>query len=82
MAIQVTSRGERESSMGLVEQLKVHSDDYRNLSWREVRDAFAAARPGRWAVQLFPPDGQVLDAKPVYHLFVLPAEPVGLNLRA
>lgn len=79
--VNVHERGERDSCLGRVLQLKVFAPDYRALSWREAWEAFAAAYPGRWAVQVFPPESDLVDAKCVYHLFVLPAEPAGLNLR-
>lgn len=76
----VTERGQRDSVLGQVLQIKVYATDYRLLSWRDVWDAFTTAYPGRWAVQVFPPVGQLVDAKAVYHLFVCD-EPRGLNLR-
>lgn len=81
MALTITERGTRPSCLGTVLQLKVFAQDYRLLSWREVWEAFAAAYPGRWAVQVFPPADRLLDTKNVYHLFVLPGEPAGLDLR-
>lgn len=79
--ITITERGTRESCLGTVLQIKVATADYRLLSWREVWDAFALAYPGRWAVQVFPPADRLIDAKAVYHLFVLESEPEGLDLR-
>jgi hypothetical protein len=80
--VQITERGYRDSCLGRVLQLKVFTADYRPLGWREVWDAFAASYPGRWAVQVFPPAGALVDGKAVYHLWLLPGEPEGLNLRA
>ncbi len=79
--ISITERGHRDSCLGRVLQLKVFAPDYRPLSWREACDAFNAAYPGRWAVQVFPPADRIVDGKAVYHLWVLPAEPAGLDLR-
>jgi hypothetical protein len=79
-AITITERGERDSVLGRVLQLKVFAPGYPPLSWREVWEAFAAAYPGRWAVQVFPPAGSLVDSKAVYHLWLLPGEPAGLNL--
>lgn len=80
--ITITERGTKDSCLGRVLQLKVFTRDYRPLGWREVWNAFAAAYPGRWAVQVFPPAGSLVDGKSVYHLFVMPegAAPEGLNL--
>lgn len=69
------------TALGRVLQLKIHAPDYRPLSWSEVWGAFVKEYPGRWAVQVFPPEGSLVDGKPVYHLFVLDGEPAGLNLK-
>jgi hypothetical protein len=79
--VQITERGERDSVLGRVLQLKVFAPGYRPLGWSEVWAAFAAAYPGRWAVQVFPPADRLVDGKAVYHLFMLAGEPTGLDLR-
>lgn len=79
--IEIVERGVRDSVLGPVLQLKVFEPGYRPLGWREVWDAFTAAYPGRWAVQVFPPVDHLVDGKAVYHLFVCEAPPAGLNLR-
>lgn len=81
--IVITDRGPRDSCLGRVVQLKVFAPGYRPLGWREVWEAFAAAYPGRWAVQVFPPAGALVDGKAVYHLFVLEAGtvPNGLTIK-
>ena len=73
-----------DSCLGVVEFIKIHAADFRPLGWREVWERFAAAYPGRWAVQCFPPADQLVDGKSVYHLFVLAPglEPQGLNIKA
>ena len=79
--IRITERGERDSALGRVLQLKVCTSDYRLLGWREIWDVFTARYPGRWAVQVFPPADQLVDGKAVYHLFLCERPPHGLNLR-
>ena len=54
---------------------------YPLLTWRQIWDAFTEKYPDRWAVQVFPPVGELVDSKAVYHLWVLESEPDGLNLR-
>lgn len=76
----VRERGVRPTCLGPALQLKVFAPGYRRLSWREVWEAFARAYPGRWAVEVFPPAGRLIDAKNVYHLFVLADEPEGFDL--
>ena len=80
--ILITERGMRDSVLGPVLQIKVCTRAYRPLLWREVWDAFSAAYPGRWAVQVFPPADQLVDSKAVYHLFVCDGAPAGLNIRS
>lgn len=79
--VRIAERGLRESSFGPVLQLKVWSDGNPNLSWRQIEDAFNAAYPGRYAIQLFPPKETIVDGSAVYHLWVLEAPPRGLDLR-
>lgn len=77
----VTERGYRDSCLGRVLQLKVFAPGYRPLGWREAWEAFAAAYPGRWAVQVFPPADRLVDGKAVYHLWVVAGGLDGLDLR-
>jgi hypothetical protein len=77
----LTERGQRDTCLGRVLQLKIFAADYRPLSWREVWEKFAEAYPGKWAVQMFPPASDLVDAKNVYHLFVCETDPVGLSIR-
>ena len=79
--VEITERGERDSCLGRVLQLKVWAPGYPVLSWSEVWSAFTERYPGRWAVQFFPPAGSLVDSKNVYHLWVLDSEPAGFNLR-
>jgi hypothetical protein len=79
--IQITERGTRQTALGPALQLKIFTPDYGLLTWREVWNTFVEAYPGRWAVQVFPPADRLLDAKNVYHLFVLDGEPTGMDLR-
>ena len=81
MAVTITERGVRDSCLGPAIQLKIFAEDYRLLSWREVWDAFVTKYPNRWAVQVFPPEDRLVDAKAVYHLFMLQDEPMGLDIK-
>lgn len=77
----ITERGRRESCLGPVLQIKVFAPGYRPLSWSEVWQKFTSTYPGRWAVQCFPPAGELIDGKPVYHLFVCDEAPSGLSIK-
>jgi len=46
-----------------------------------VWEAFAEKYPGHWAVQCFPPAGELVDGKNVYHLWVCDTPPEGLNIK-
>lgn len=78
----ITERGYRsDTSLGRVLQLKVFAPGYAPLSWSDVWEAFAAAYPGQWAVQMFPPEEELVDGKAVYHLFVCDVAPHGLSIK-
>lgn len=79
--IEILERNRIESSFGCVLQIKVFTKDYQRLGWEEIWAAFVAAYPGKWALQVFPPESELVNGKHVYHLFVLDDEPQGLNLR-
>lgn len=79
--IVITERGQRDSCLGRVLQLKVFRPGYALMTWREVWEAFSVAYPGKWAVQVFPPAGALVDGKAVYHLFVCEQPPQGLDIR-
>jgi hypothetical protein len=71
----------RVTPLGRVRQIKIYAPGYRALAWREVWERFAAAYPGQWAVQMFPPADRLVDGKAVYHLFVCEDAPSGLDIR-
>jgi hypothetical protein len=68
---------------GELTHLKIYTPDYRQLSWPAVWQAFAEIYPGRWALELYPPAGDLVNDAHVYHLWLLPegdAPPHPLNL--
>jgi len=79
--LEITERGYKDSCLGRVLQVKIFEPGYRPLYWDEVWSAFAARYPGRWAVQVFPPESELVNGKAVYHLWVMDHPPEGLNLR-
>lgn len=81
MELTITERGVKQTVLGPALQIKVFAPGYPVLTWREVWEAFATRYPGKWAIQVFPSRDRLLDAKNVYHLFVLNACPTGLDLR-
>lgn len=73
--------GSRTTGLGPALYVKIRTEDYRVLAWREVWDVFADRYPGQWAAQFFPPADSLVDEANVYHLFVLDdGPPAGVNI--
>jgi hypothetical protein len=67
--------------LGAVLYIKIARYDGRPMGWEEVWARFAAAYPGRWAVQVFPPLECLVNDANYYHLFVLDeGEPMPASL--
>lgn len=79
----VQTMGERATSFGRLTYLRIYRDDDKPMSWREVWETFQNVYPGRWAIEMFPPESELVDEANVYHLFMLPEgdEPAGVNIR-
>lgn len=54
--------------------------DQRPMGFLEVHQVFAAHYPGRWGLQVFPPQERLLNGANKYHLFVLDEPPAGMDL--
>jgi hypothetical protein len=80
--ISIQEKEYRHTSLGHALYIVISTPDYRQLSWSEVWEAFAARYPGRWAVQFFPPAEELVDERNLYHLFVLEEAPRGVNVKA
>ncbi len=80
LACYTQNMGERSTSFGCLEYIKVRHIDGRPLSWREVWDAFSDSYPDRWAVEFLPPASELVDEANIYHLFILPTAPTGVNI--
>ena len=72
----------RPTVLGEALRVRIHRVDLAPMGWRELWDVFSAAYPGRWAVQVLPPAGRLIDQRNKYHLFVLPEPPAGLDIAA
>lgn len=77
----VQELGYRQTQFGPCLYLRIRRYDDQPMSWREVWNTFAELYPGQWAVQFFPPAGELVDEANIYHLFVLEEEPVGVNIK-
>src|SRR5271154_1529665 len=71
----IQEMGERLTSFGVANYIKIRRHDEKPMSWRAVWKAFASTYPGSWAVQMFPPVSELIDEVNVYHLFVLQEPP-------
>lgn len=76
----VSEMGHRRTALGDALYIRIRTEDYRPLTWREVWDTFADRYPGKWAVQCFPPAEELVDEVNMYHLFVLDEPPHGFNI--
>ncbi len=70
----------RDTRLGRVLHIQISRVDGKRMGWRQILKVMHASYPGQWAVQVFPPEGHVLDMIHAYHLFVLPGKPEGLAL--
>lgn len=60
--------------VGEVKYLRIHTENYDPLSWRELWDIFSGVYPDRWALEMFPPENQLVDEANVYHLWLMPKD--------
>ena len=77
----VQELGYKETQFGCCLYLRIRRYDDQPMSWREVWATFAELYPNQWAVQFFPPAGDLVDEANIYHLFVLEEEPAGVNIK-
>ena len=80
VAVLVTAQGAHPTALGCATWVTIERADGRRMSWSEVCGVFNEQYPGRWAVQVFPPNDRVLDNVNRYHLWVLDHEPFGLDI--
>ena len=78
--VSIQEMGERLTSFGVVNYIKIRRHDDKPMSWRSVWEAFASTYPDCWAVQMFPPGFELIDQVNVYHLYVLHESPSGVNI--
>jgi hypothetical protein len=76
----VQEMGPVQTDLGPLLYIRIRREGYGPLSWRQAWEVFRRAYPGQWAVQFFPPAGQLVDDEDIFHLFVIDHEPVGVNI--
>jgi hypothetical protein len=62
------------SPWGEITRLRIYTPDYQRLSWLQVWQTFAETYPNRWALELYPPAGELVNDAHVYHLWLLPKD--------
>jgi len=77
----IQEKGHRSTSFGDALYIRIFTPCYRQLSWTEVWATFADSYPGKWAIQCFPPEDEVVDEQNIYHLFVLEQAPRGVSIK-
>ena len=73
--------GERDTALGVALYVKFRRENCQPIGWRELWDAFNERYPGQWAIQMFPPEDELVDEENIYHLFVLSQHPFGLTIK-
>jgi hypothetical protein len=78
--VHIQEKGQVMTSEGPALYIRVFTNNYRQLTWSEVCEAFHRNYPGQWAKQYFPPADQLVDDTNIYHLYVLETPPEGVNI--
>lgn len=81
MAASVQEMGDRHTELGNVLYIRISTPNYQQLSWEHVWNVFKDRYPGRWAIQVFPPEEALVNDTNIYHLFVLDHQPRGFNIK-
>lgn len=63
--------GLEDTPLGPAQRYRIERLDGADMSWDAVWAAFAEAHPGKYAIQLFPPQRSKLSNASKYHLWVL-----------
>ena len=76
----VQEMGHVQTDLGQLLYIRIRRENYGQLSWREAWEIFRRGYPGQWAVQFFPPAGDLVDDADIFHLYVLDFVPTGVNI--
>ena len=76
----VQTMDRRSTDLGSAQYIRIFTPNYQKLSWREIWDCFCSAFPDKWAVQVFPARGHLVDDANIYHLFVFDEPPRGMDI--
>lgn len=81
MAASVQEMVERNTELGNVLYIRISTPNYQQLSWEHVWNVFKDRYPDQWAIQVFPPESELVNDTNIYHLFVLDHKPRGFNIK-
>jgi hypothetical protein len=70
----------RPTALGEALYVRLHRKDMALMGFRELWEVLNRLYPGKWAIQSFPLQGDLLDQANKYHFFVYDAPPSGVNL--
>jgi hypothetical protein len=78
----VQEMGWVKTDLGQLLYIRIRREGYGQLSWRDAWEAFRRNYPGQWAVQFFPPAGDLVDDMDIFHLYVFDIGfvPTGVNI--
>lgn len=76
----VQEMGHVKTDLGSLLYIRIRRENYGPLSWRQAWEVFRRRYPGQWAVQFFPPAGDLVDDEDIFHLYVLDFVPTGVNI--
>lgn len=70
----------RPTALGEALYVRIHRDDMQVMPYAELWSVFSRVYPGKWALQVFPAAGSLLDMANKYHLFIYDKAPEGMDL--
>lgn len=65
----------RSSRWGPVTRVTIERSDRKRMGWEAIWKAFTEVFPGRWAVEIYPPERCLVNEENQYHLALLAEEP-------
>ena len=70
----------RPTALGTALYIRIHRKDMQIMRYSELWAVFTRFYPGKWAMQVLPPAGSLIDMANKYHLFVYDEAPAGMDL--
>ena len=70
----------RPTALGEALYVRIHRKDMQIMRYSELWAVFTRHYPGKWALQVLPAAGSLIDMANKYHLFVYDKAPEGMDL--